>query len=201
MANTLPRLAKFLAQVPQATAADPTATIAWQIRDTVTQVERCLGPQRQAQDRVNQWERDLRLRHCLPTPLATFECSKLLPAPADMAAVPPPDGSVSFAPVTTVTEERFADLRGFHGGQDGLLYIRTHHRAARAASGRLSFGADGPVKVWLNGEELGCEPAAINPARRDGFYRLAGWREGDNEIILALATRGGLAWGVFAGVL
>ncbi len=200
-ARTLPRLAPSQKKALEATAADPTETTAWHIRNTLAQMERCLGPLPQAGERVSQWERQLRLRHCLATPLATFEASPLQPAPADLAAVPLPDGAIRFSPVTTVTEEQFADLRTFHDGKDGLLYVRTHFDTDRAATGRLTFGSDGPVKVWLNGEELGCETEATNPARRDGFYRLAAWRQGRNEIMIALTTRGGLAWGVFAGVL
>lgn len=196
--QALPRAAKA---VQDARAAEGASTIAWQIRHTTAQIERRLGSIDQAAQRLAQQERQLRVQHCVPTPLTAFEASSLLAPPADFAAVAPPGDSVAFSPVTTVTEEQFADLRAFHGGRDGLLYVRATYVAPHAAAGRLTFGADGPVKAWLNGEELACEPAAANPARKDGFYRLAAWRPGRNEILLALATRSGQAWGIFAGVL
>ena len=50
-------------------------------------------------------------------------------------------------------------------------------------------------------ERMGCELAATNPARRDAFYRLADWQPGLNEIVFALASNHGQAWGIFAAVL
>ena len=98
----------------------------------------------------------------------------------------------------SVSPERFCDVRAFHRLRHGLLYIRTHVEAEAGEAGALVYGADGPVKVWVNGEEAGCHPEATNPAQANAYSVPVRWREGKNEVLFALATNGGHAWGVFA---
>jgi hypothetical protein len=158
----------------------------------------CLAPDFAA--RLRRQEIALRRQWGLPDMITRFACSALKPAPADIAAVPLPAGGEAFRPVTTVSEESFVDVRTFHGGSDGLLYLRAEHVADDAAPGRLLYGADGPVKVWVNGAEVGCERGGTNPAKAGQFTAAVHWRAGQNEILVALATRAGRAWGVFAGI-
>jgi hypothetical protein len=67
-----------------------------------------------------------------------------------------------------------------------------------AGRGRILFGADGPVKVWVNGRAAGCEPKATNPAIEDSYAGPAVWKKGRNTVLMALATNAGQAWGVIA---
>ena len=105
-----------------------------------------------------------------------------------------------FKPVEDVTGENFADIRQFHRGHHGVVYIRTAFDAAKAAKGELLYGADGPVRVWVNGRAVGCVPGATNPAVAGAHRAAAAWKKGVNEIVFGLLTNQGRAWGVFASV-
>jgi alpha-galactosidase len=99
-----------------------------------------------------------------------------------------------------VTPNGFVDLRGVHGGRDGVILALLAYRAARGGKGELRYGADGPVKVWVNGREADCRPKATNPAVPGGYAAPVTWARGTNRIQFALATNGGKAWGLFCGV-
>ena len=92
-------------------------------------------------------------------------------------------------------------MRCIHGGGDGLIYLETSARLGRACQGALSYGADGPVKVWVNGRTVDCRPDATNPASIGKFVADVAWRKGVNRITFALSTNHGRAWGVTARVL
>lgn len=92
----------------------------------------------------------------------------------------------------------YADVRSFHGEQDGLLYVRATATPRRPGKGLLRFGADGPVKVWINGKLVATELAARNPILPMRFTAKAVWRRGRNEILFALDSRKGQTWGVAA---
>ncbi len=127
-----------------------------------------------------------------------FECSRLQPAPAGIMAAAYPGAGVVFAPAALSPGDRLCDVRSFHGGKDGLLYLRARVEFIAGGPGNLLYGADGPVKVWVNGAEVGCQPTATNPARAEEYRARVQWREGVNEIVFALLTNQGKAWGVFA---
>jgi len=145
---------------------------------------------------------------CTPRPFVpaavtrlSFECSELQPAPRYIlpAGLPTPD--VTFSPAGTIGAEGLCDLREFHGGKDGLLYVRVRATVPRGGTGSLLYGADGPVKVWVNDMEVGCQPTATNPVRPDEYKARVEWKEGENIIVFALATNGGNAWGVLPRVV
>jgi hypothetical protein len=81
-----------------------------------------------------------------------------------------------------------------------LLYIRTTVTMEAACQRQLVYGADGPVRVWVNGEACDCHPEATNPACATSFRIDVAWRKGYNEILVALGTNHGRAWGIFAGL-
>ncbi len=62
------------------------------------------------------------------------------------------------------------------------------------------MGADGPFKVFLNGQEIACDPKATNPMRARVTVDVE-WKKGRNEIVIALHTHDGAAWGFMATVL
>lgn len=127
--------------------------------------------------------------------------SPLQPAVADIRAVAPPDAALAFTPATIVPDKQFINIYAIHGGAgDGVLYIRGTVDLPRGGAGRLLYGADGPVKVWVNGDEAGCEPNATTPCTADAYAAPATWLPGRNEVLFALATDGGKAWGVMARV-
>ena len=144
--------------------------------------------------------REIRSLFDIPEPIRDFACSSLcLPEP-NIAAAQPPRGDMAFQKVTNITDEHFCDIRQFHQGTDGSLYIRTSVRMDAPCERVLVYGADGPVRVWVNGKPCDCHPEATNPARPTSFKIPVAWRQGKNEIVFALGTNHGNAWGIFAGL-
>ncbi len=134
--------------------------------------------------------------------LTTAEASSLLPPDAPIESVPLPRRGVAFSPVPYDTAHHFVDVRPVHQGKDGLVYVRGSIELPRAGKGRLLYGADGPVRVWVNGKPAGCEPKATNPAAPDEYQADVTWKKGRNDLLFALRTNKGNAWGLIArGVL
>lgn len=128
--------------------------------------------------------------------LPTIQCSALHPAMSDIQSVKAPDAEMIF---TTITpgQDGFCEIRNRHGGKHGVCYIRSDVFAPRAGISTLHYGADGPVKVWVNGKVVDCQPCATNPAVDGQYVVKAAWRKGMNTILFALNTNQGKAWGVF----
>jgi hypothetical protein len=68
-----------------------------------------------------------------------------------------------------------------------------------ASDSGIRYGADGPVKVWVNSTEVDCRPGATTPAKVDEYHAAATWRQGDNTIVFAVDSDDGEAWGVHVG--
>ena len=132
-----------------------------------------------------------------PPVVCRYECSELYPPVGDIRTAPQPPVNVPYQPVNSFTPYGLCDIRAFHADQDGLLYIRICAAVGQPSIGSVWFGADGPVKVWVNGQEAACQPAATNPARQREYRARAQWQTGTNEVVFALATNHGKAWGVY----
>jgi hypothetical protein len=130
-----------------------------------------------------------------------FKASALHPAVADIAAARPPRADLMHLPVRFMPEHELADVRYFHGGEDGLIYLEAKVKLNRGWKGSLAYGSDGPVKVWVNGREAGCQAKAANPAIAGQYIANVAWKKGANRITFALATNHGRAWGVQARVI
>ncbi len=135
-----------------------------------------------------------------PLVLREYKASPLQPPTQDIAATRPPRAGLVHLPVPFMTGGELADIRCFHGGQDGLLYLEASAKLSRPCQGSLSYGSDGPVKVWVNGHVVDCQPAATNPANIGKYLANVSWRKGLNRITFALATNHGRAWGITARV-
>jgi hypothetical protein len=136
-----------------------------------------------------------------PLVLGKFKASRLQAPVADIAAARPPRPGLTRQAVPFVADDELADIRGFHGGADGLVYIEADMRLDKAYRGALAYGADGPVKVWVNSRAADCRPQATNPARIGEYVAPVSWKKGLNRITFALATNHGKAWGMQARVL
>lgn len=126
-----------------------------------------------------------------------------LQSPADIRKVECPSASQCREDIegrVNVMRDGFMDMRGVHGGNDGVIFVALSYRSGKAEKGQLLYGADGPVKVWINGKEAGCHPEATNPATPASFKATANWKKGRNSIMFALSTNKGKAWGIFCGV-
>ena len=90
----------------------------------------------------------------------------------------------------------FADLRQEISRQPGIVYLRTTF-FRQAGRGTLLLGYDGPVRVWLNGNQVFFGPGT-NPAVLDQLKLYVNFREGNNDLLIAFNSNGGKAWGLFA---
>lgn len=128
-----------------------------------------------------------------------FACSPLQPAVADIQSAKPPSASLVFSAIAELPGQlpHFNDIRSFHAGKHGLLYLEANIDRPRKERGTFAFGADGPVKVWVNGRAADCRGDASNPAIDGQYVVSVQWRKGSNRIVLALSTNHGRAWGAY----
>lgn len=139
----------------------------------------------------------LRRKYPPPVQMEQAIASPLLSKAGDIRMVKPPTRALPFTPVQFLGD--LVDIRPRYAGRkDGLVYIRGTVGMAKAGQGRLLYGSDGPVKVWINGDAAGCEPKATNPCRTAEYNAATVWKKGRNEILFALHTNHGQAWGVKA---
>ena len=105
--------------------------------------------------------------------LKGYEVSRLLPPVDDITKAVLPPAATKFVPARQyfVDGMYLTNLCDTHEMKHGLLYLRLNVQMQKAASGLFCYGADGPVKVWLNGKEIDCRPAAANPIVR-GEYQI-----------------------------
>jgi len=148
-------------------------------------------------------EKDRRMAHqWAKTILTQFSVSPLQAPVSDIRKLKDPAASLCSRDIegrVSVKKDGFIDVRGVHEGRNGVIYLLTRYSALRAGAGRLLYGADGPVKVWVNGKEADCRPKATNPAGTGEYQAKLRWKKGQNAILFALATNSGHAWGIYAG--
>ena len=61
----------------------------------------------------------------------------------------------------------------------------------------VSLGYDGPVAVWIDKQPLFSDPNGKNPAIADEKQMPFVAEQGEHEILVALSSNRGLAWGIF----
>jgi alpha-galactosidase len=132
--------------------------------------------------------------------LTTYRASDLLPCPGGVRRLKPVSIAALKRPLRTITlgSDGFADIRPIHQGRDGVVFLAASFRAAKARPGLLVYGADGPVRAWVNGREADCRPDATNPCVPGQYEAKTSWRKGENQILFALASNRGQAWGLVA---
>lgn len=126
------------------------------------------------------------------------EAGPLYPRCDDIRAAQPPGPDVEFRRIPFDPSTELADIRQIHGGRDGFVFVKARLNMPGRSAGKLLYGADGPVKVWINGSEADCRPEARNPARIGQYEAPAGWMAGENTVIFGINTNEGRAWGVVA---
>ncbi|HOK81047.1 MAG TPA: CehA/McbA family metallohydrolase [bacterium] len=116
-----------------------------------------------------------------------------------------PDAALKFAKIKTACEPAgtalsgFVDTRKQSNGQDGILYLVSEVQFENDTKALLSLGYDGPIRVWLNGEEIFYGPGT-NPAIRDQLKIYTRVKKGTNKLVIAFDTNGGKAWGIFCKI-
>ena len=88
-----------------------------------------------------------------------------------------------------------------HQGRSGTVYISVTATMPRTERARFMYGADGPVKVWLNGQEADCRVEPGDGESPQEYRTHVEWREGENTLVFAIDTNNGKsAWGVHLSV-
>jgi hypothetical protein len=148
----------------------------------------------------------LRRKHGAGGLLSKTSASALIPIKTRVQDVPYPRRAVSFKSISCNNEHgfanRFYDIRPRYDGKarDGLLYARGFFSAKRAGEGKLTVAADGPFKVFVNAKEVFCNPSATNPISANSRAIPVTWKKGRNEVVIAMRTNTGRAWGFMAVV-
>ncbi len=181
-----------------AAPGNPKGTLLTQLLATLDSSGR-LAPDYAA--RLRELEREaLALTGCAGI-VRTFRMSPLQQRAADIAtvALPSPGLLTLTAPFDPGSE--LGDIRPAHQGRDGLVYLEGEIDLPEAFDGALAYGADGPLRVWVNDVPVDCRPNATNPAVIGEYDVPVRWRQGVNRVLFALNTNQGKAWGVVARVM
>lgn len=91
----------------------------------------------------------------------------------------------------------FVSAKEIINRQAGLVYLVSDLEVGPCDGGTLFLGYDGPVRVWLNGQEV-FSGSGTNPAVPDKTKLPVRFRHGRNRLAIALDTNGGRACGIFA---
>ncbi|MBI2438201.1 MAG: hypothetical protein HYV36_05240 [Lentisphaerae bacterium] len=83
-----------------------------------------------------------------------------------------------------------------HGGRDEVVWFACRFSCPEAMRVALLFGYDGPLKAWVDGKQVFHDPNGINPATPDKGKAVIHAEPGDHEVLIALGTNHGAAWGI-----
>lgn len=88
------------------------------------------------------------------------------------------------------------DRAKFADGKEKIFYFRCRIKCGEAMDLNLLLGYDGPVKVFCDGKEIYCDMKGINPIIRDHHKIPCSLSKGAHELMIALASNRGGAWGL-----
>ena len=81
--------------------------------------------------------------------------------------------------------------------EDVLVYYACRIACAEPMKLVAGIGYDGPVKAWMDGKQIAHDPDGINPATIDKMKAPVAVAAGEHELVVALASNQGRAWGIF----
>ncbi|MFH1021760.1 MAG: hypothetical protein V1809_00050, partial [Planctomycetota bacterium] len=127
--------------------------------------------------------------------------SRFLPPAGNLGRLACPKNLRALGLVTRAFIGDFCDLHteiGPRTPEDNLVFFAFRFRCPEPMPLRALIGYDGPVVTWVNGRRIFHDPKGTNPAlptdKGRAPFRAA---TGEHEIIVALGTNRGAAWGVF----
>ncbi len=99
----------------------------------------------------------------------------------------------------TCNDGGFMDVHALveHNQPNHVIYMRAKFTCVEAMNLELMLGYDGPIKIWLDGREVMCDPSGKNPAAPDVHQVPARVKRGEHRVEFALGTNNGKACGVF----
>jgi hypothetical protein len=145
----------------------------------------------------------------IPAPLPTpeIEVSQLIPGAGQLATLSYPGtraelvwtpGDRRICGVAGRTPVPFCSVRALFADQDdALVFFRATVTFAAAGTVTLLLGYDGPVKLWLDGQERYRDLEGTNPANPDEGRVECVVTPGAHEVMVALGSNRGKAWGIY----
>jgi len=124
------------------------------------------------------------------------DVSQMLPT-ADITTLACPNAArLHLQPRSFTYDGRLMDRRAELKAGPALVYYRCRITCATRMKLNLLFAYDGPTKMWVDGEEVFCDPRGTNPAGKDKARIPLVAAKGKHEVLIALDSNDGWAWGV-----
>ncbi len=129
--------------------------------------------------------------------MRTVEVSKILP-PVDLATLEYPQNKKPLGLSHRVFTDNFCDRHPeLEKAGAALVYYVARIRCKTAMRLSMNLGYDGPTKAWIDGKQVFFDPNGTNPANVDKARVPFAASKGEHEIVVALDSNKGLAWGIY----
>lgn len=131
---------------------------------------------------------------------STMEVSALAPLGCSIQALDYPSGLKSLQFERRAFQDRFTHIHpefAARAPEDLLVYFRCFVECSEAMRLDALLGYDGPVKLWIDGREYFSDADGYNPAIIDHQRIPLAVTAGRHEILVALGSNFGRAWGIF----
>ncbi|MBI4978012.1 MAG: hypothetical protein HZC28_11045 [Spirochaetes bacterium] len=126
----------------------------------------------------------------------TPQVSKIL-RHADVGGLPYPKKSMLGLKKHTFSGNFMSRHEELNKAGSALVYYVSRITCASRMELSVLFGYDGPVKMWIDGREAFYDPNGTNPAKADAAKIPFIASKGEHEIVVALDSNTGNAWGIF----
>jgi predicted dehydrogenase len=144
-----------------------------------------------------EWDAPINIRRLRPPAFVRrYQVSDVLRKRGPVTGVKLPPASTAYKPLKA-DATGLANVWQFTEDTPGVIYFKATCKARKAGKANIFFGADGPCRIWLNGKPAAVYTDLTNPAVADRFTIPVSVRKGANDIVVAMDTNEGRAWGIF----
>jgi len=129
-----------------------------------------------------------------------FKVSRAMPSAGNLRALACPQNLNDLKLKAREFPNRFCDVHNdlfTCAPNDVLAYYLCEFRCAEPMRLKVCAGYDGPIKIWLNGQERFHDPHGTNPAYPDKAVIPFKASRGRHQILVALGSNSGRACGIF----
>jgi sialate O-acetylesterase len=124
----------------------------------------------------------------------------LLPGAGKLRGLSCPNGTAKLKWRLTKDVGGFIDLHGVIGAtapDDRLVYFTKGFECVEPMKLAACLGYDGPAKMWIDRKLIFHDPEGTNPAWPDKAKRTVAVGRGRHDVMVALGTNRGKAWGIY----
>ncbi len=126
--------------------------------------------------------------------------SKAMPSAGKLQGLPFPKNMEDLKLKTREFSGNFCDLHLDllkSAPEDVLVYFACDIECSEQMKLSACIGYDGPVKLWVDGNEIFHDPKGCNPATLDQGVAKFNGTPGRHQVLVALGSNSGRAWGIF----